>query len=80
MCPIERKKLPVGIENFAEIRQENFYYVDKTYMIRDLLKNWAKVNLAPTGSYYTAYKPEIAPQAGVPVPKPYETFGDTFSY
>lgn len=43
-------------------------------------ENWARVNLAPTGFYYTAYKPEIAPQAGVPVPKPYETFGDTFSY
>ena len=45
MSPAERKKLPVGIESFEKIRQENFYYVDKTYMIRDLLKNWAKVNL-----------------------------------
>lgn len=43
-------------------------------------ENWARVNLAPTGSYYTAYTPEITPQAGVPVPKPYETFQDTFSY
>ena len=38
-------KLPIGIENFEEIRRENFYYVDKTDMIRDLLENWAKVNL-----------------------------------
>jgi len=38
-------KLPIGIENFAELRRENFYYVDKTEMIRDLLHNWAKVNL-----------------------------------
>lgn len=43
-------------------------------------KNWASVNLAPTGSYYSAYTPEITPQAGVPVPKPYETFAETFSY
>lgn len=45
MSPAERKKLPVGIESFEKIRQENFYYVDKTYMIRDLLKNWGEVNL-----------------------------------
>lgn len=38
-------KLPVGIENFGEIRTEGFYYVDKTGMIRDLLCNWGKVNL-----------------------------------
>ena len=43
-------------------------------------ENWAKVNLAPTGSYYSAYTPEISPQEGVPVPKPYETFAQTFSY
>ena len=42
---MERKKLPVGIENFEEIRKEDFYYVDKTGLIRDLLKNWGKVNL-----------------------------------
>ena len=40
-----RKKLPVGIEDFAEIRTEDFYYVDKTGMITDLLRNWGKVNL-----------------------------------
>lgn len=38
-------KLPVGIENFEEIRTEGFYYVDKTDLIRDLLNNWGKVNL-----------------------------------
>ena len=42
---MERKKLPVGIENFEEIRTEGFYYVDKTGLIRDLLNNWGKVNL-----------------------------------
>ena len=42
---MQRKKLPVGIENFAEIRKEDFYYIDKTGLIRDLLNNWGKVNL-----------------------------------
>ncbi len=40
-----RKKLPLGIESFAEIRTEGFYYVDKTSMIRELLEKWSKVNL-----------------------------------
>lgn len=40
-----RTKLPIGIENFEEIRRENFYYIDKTGLIRDLLNNWGKVNL-----------------------------------
>ncbi len=39
------KMLPVGIENFEEIRTENYYYVDKTGMIRDLLNKHGKVNL-----------------------------------
>ena len=38
-------KLPVGIENFQEIRQLGFYYVDKTKMIEHLLSQWGKVNL-----------------------------------
>lgn len=38
-------KLPIGIENFKEIRTEGFYYVDKTGLIRELLDNWGKVNL-----------------------------------
>ena len=39
------KKLPIGIENFEEIRTENFYYIDKTGLIKELLHNWGKVNL-----------------------------------
>ena len=42
---MENRKLPVGIENFEEIRTEGFYYVDKTGLIRELLNNWGKVNL-----------------------------------
>ena len=38
-------KLPVGIENFKEIRIEGFYYVDKTKLIKQLLEQWGKVNL-----------------------------------
>lgn len=40
-----RKKLPIGIENFEKLRTEGFYYVDKTRMIKELLDNWAEVNL-----------------------------------
>lgn len=43
--PGMRKKLPVGVENFRDIRTEGFYYIDKTSMIRDLLQSWGKVNL-----------------------------------
>jgi len=39
------KKLPVGIENFEDFLQENFYYIDKTGFISELLQNWGKVNL-----------------------------------
>lgn len=40
-----KRKLPVGIEDFDEIRREGFYYIDKTGFIQDLLNNWGKVNL-----------------------------------
>ncbi len=39
------KRLPMGIENFREMRIQQFYYIDKTGMIRDLLENIGKVNL-----------------------------------
>jgi len=41
----ELKKLPMGIEDFKRIRTDNFYYIDKTGLIRDLLKNIAYVTL-----------------------------------
>lgn len=41
----KKEKMPIGIENFEDIRTEGFYYVDKTGFIRDLLQNWGKVNL-----------------------------------
>lgn len=42
---MQRKKLPIGIEDFKELRREDFYYIDKTELICDLLRNWGKVNL-----------------------------------
>ena len=39
------KKLPIGIENFEEMQKQDFYYVDKTGLIVDLLAGWGKVNL-----------------------------------
>ena len=38
-------KLPLGIENFQEMRTGGYYYIDKTGLIRDLLENLGKVNL-----------------------------------
>lgn len=40
-----KKKLPIGIENFCDIRTEEFYYVDKSGLIKELLDNWGEVNL-----------------------------------
>ena len=39
------KKLPVGIDSFEKLRREDFYYVDKSRMIVDLMANWGEVNL-----------------------------------
>lgn len=38
-------KLPMGIENFEEIRTMGYYYIDKTKLICDLLENLGKVTL-----------------------------------
>lgn len=42
---MNRKKLPVGIDSFEKLRKEDFFYIDKTGLIRDLLNNWGEVNL-----------------------------------
>ena len=42
---MENRKLPVGIDSFEKLRKENFYYVDKTELIADLMRNWGEVNL-----------------------------------
>ena len=40
-----RKKIPIGIENFEKLRSDDFYYIDKTGMIRELLNNGGEVSL-----------------------------------
>ena len=40
------KTVPIGIDNFKELREGNYYFVDKTYVIEDILKD---------GSYVPAY-------------------------
>lgn len=41
----EKKKLPIGIEYFHEFKTDNFYYVDKTRFISELLRTRGRVNL-----------------------------------
>ena len=41
----EKKRLPVGVENFEQIIKDNYYYVDKTGLISELLRNGGMVNL-----------------------------------
>ena len=40
-----KKKLPIGIEFFKDMRTKGFYYVDKTGFIVELLNSWGMVNL-----------------------------------
>lgn len=42
---IGKEKLPMGVEDFEEIRTMGYYYVDKTKLIKTLLENFGKVNL-----------------------------------
>ncbi len=42
---MEYRPLPIGTEDFKEIIEEGFYYVDKTLLIKDLLDNLSKVTL-----------------------------------
>ena len=39
------KKIPIGVEDFKEIRTENYYYIDKTKFIEEILNDGAKVKL-----------------------------------
>ncbi len=40
-----KKKLPIGIEYFKDFKRDDFYYVDKTGFIRDLVNTRGSVNL-----------------------------------
>ena len=39
------KKLPVGIDDFRKIRENDYYYVDKTNLIREIIDNGSEVTL-----------------------------------
>lgn len=40
-----KKALPVGVDNFEKLISHNYYYVDKTLFIKELLDLRGKVNL-----------------------------------
>lgn len=42
---ILKKKLPIGMEDFKEFRSGDYYYIDKTELIRELLQGGGKVTL-----------------------------------
>ena len=39
------KKIPTGIKSFRKLREENYYFVDKTRMIKDFLERGSEVTL-----------------------------------
>lgn len=86
---IQAEKGPVAYwvwEKYAVdfVKEEDGWKIWHMVIMTDFMTpvgcNWAKVNVAPTGEYYTAYTPMTTPQAGVPMPEPYATFEETFSY
>ena len=40
-----KKRLPIGNDDFAEVRRQNLYFIDKSLMIRDFLDTGDKVTL-----------------------------------
>lgn len=42
---MQKKMLPLGIENFEDLIKNDFYYIDKTELIKTLLENWSFVTL-----------------------------------
>ena len=41
------KKLPIGISDFKRIIDDNYYYVDKTLFVKDILEYGGSVTLLP---------------------------------
>ena len=39
----DKKKLPIGIDYFEKLRRNDFYYVDKTGLIKEVLNDQSKV-------------------------------------
>lgn len=44
-CCMSRKQLPIGYDNFKQIREEGLFYVDKSMLIKDILDNKGQVML-----------------------------------
>ncbi|MGL5934775.1 MAG: AAA family ATPase, partial [Cetobacterium sp.] len=42
---MERKKLPIGVSDFKKLIEENYYYIDKTGFIEEILEKKAEVTL-----------------------------------
>ncbi|MCD7792097.1 MAG: AAA family ATPase, partial [Oscillospiraceae bacterium] len=40
---MRKQRLPIGVDNFEKLRNENLYYVDKTLLIKELLDSWSEV-------------------------------------
>ncbi len=49
-----RKALPIGIDDFEKIRRDNYYYVDKTLMIKDFLEIYIGMGGEKSVSYSDA--------------------------
>ena len=49
---MERKPLPIGIEDFKEVIDSGYYFVDKTLMIKDL-PNLLGLVKSPTFTLFT---------------------------
>ena len=42
-----KRKIPIGISNFRELIKENYYFVDKSLLIKEFMDNGAKIILTP---------------------------------
>lgn len=40
-----KKRLPIGVENFEKLQTGDFYYIDKTNLIKEIIGQQAEVNL-----------------------------------
>ena len=44
---MDRKKLPIGISDYKELIEEDYYYVDKTNFIRQVIEEGSLITLLP---------------------------------
>ena len=44
---MNKKPIPIGVDNFKELINRGYYYIDKTELIEDVVNRGAKVNLFP---------------------------------